>query len=77
MLRTYERDVRRWRELGEAPARADETIPEIAAANAAAKRGGSSGGSPQRGRPKHMKVHGKGVEPLRLAAAEPKFCVYP
>jgi integrase len=72
MLRTYERDVRRWRELGEAPAPADETIPEVAAANAAAKRGGSSGGGPPTRVRKHMKVHGKGVEPLRLAAAEPK-----
>ena len=42
MLRTYERDVRRWREPGESPARADEAIPEFAAALAAAKRGGNS-----------------------------------
>jgi integrase len=41
MLRTYERDVRRWHELGEAPADAFEAIPEFAfaAASAAAKRG--------------------------------------
>ncbi len=32
MLRTYERDVRRWRELGEAPVDAAVAIPEIAAA---------------------------------------------
>jgi integrase len=40
MLRTYERDVRRWRELGESPVDAAMAIPEIAAvftaANAAA-----------------------------------------
>ena len=32
MLRTYERDVRRWRELGEAPVDVALAIPEIAAA---------------------------------------------
>ena len=31
MLRRYERDVRRWRELGEAPVDADLAIPELAA----------------------------------------------
>ena len=31
MVRTYERDVRRWRELGEAPANVAEAIPEVAA----------------------------------------------
>jgi hypothetical protein len=36
MLRTYERDLRRWRELGEAPVDADAAIPEIAAAITAA-----------------------------------------
>jgi integrase len=36
MLRTYERDVRRWRELGEAPIDAELAIPEFAAANTAA-----------------------------------------
>jgi integrase len=36
MLRTYERDVRRWREFGEAPVAVAEAIPEIAAALAAA-----------------------------------------
>jgi hypothetical protein len=36
MLRRYERDVRRWRELGEAPVEADLAIPEIAAAFTAA-----------------------------------------
>jgi hypothetical protein len=36
MLRTYERDVRRWRELGETPVEADVAIPELAAANTAA-----------------------------------------
>ncbi len=51
MLRTYERDVRRWRELGEVPVDADEAIPElraaaITAANAAA--GGKVQSSNQR-----------------------------
>jgi integrase len=36
MLRTYERDVRRWRELGESPVDADVAIPAIAAAITAA-----------------------------------------
>ena len=36
MLRRYERDVRRWRELGEIPVDADREIPEIAAVFAAA-----------------------------------------
>ena len=40
MLRTYERDVRRWRELAEAPVDAAAAIPEVAAAFAAAERGG-------------------------------------
>jgi hypothetical protein len=30
MLRTYERDVRRWRELGEAPVDVAQAIPEVA-----------------------------------------------
>jgi integrase len=38
MLRTYERDVRRWRELGEAPVDVAQAIPEVAAALAAALR---------------------------------------
>jgi integrase len=42
VLRTYERDVRRWREFGEAPVEADVAIPEIAAAFAVAERGGTS-----------------------------------
>ena len=36
MLRTYERDVRRWRELREAPVDVAEAIPEVAATLAAA-----------------------------------------
>jgi hypothetical protein len=49
MLRTYERDVRHWRELGEAPVEADRAIPEIAAAFAAANavaKPGTGGGIP-------------------------------
>jgi integrase len=42
MLRTYERDVRRWRELGESPVDAASAIPEFAAAFTAAERGGNS-----------------------------------
>jgi|GEM_PF-893723 hypothetical protein len=38
-LRTYERDVRCWRELCECPIDADAAIPEMAAAFTAAKRG--------------------------------------
>jgi len=75
MLRTYERDVRRWRELGEAPVDAATAIPElsgrrngsVAAAGGGAGRSGNDGN-----KRKLLKVHGKGVEPLRLAAAEPK-----
>ena len=51
MLRTYERDVRRWRELGESPADTESAIPEFAAANTAAKRGSNSGGRDRRGDP--------------------------
>jgi hypothetical protein len=40
MLRTYERDVRRWRELGESLVDAAVAIPELAAAKVAAERGG-------------------------------------
>lgn len=36
MLRTHERDVRRWRELGEAPLDVAAAIPEVAATLAAA-----------------------------------------
>jgi integrase len=36
MLRTYERDVRRWRELGEAPVNVADAIPEVAATRVAA-----------------------------------------
>lgn len=36
MLRTYERDVRRWRELGEAPVAADGAIPELTDTNVSA-----------------------------------------
>lgn len=31
MVRTYERDLRRWRELGEAPVNVAEAVPEVAA----------------------------------------------
>ena len=72
MLRTYERDVRRWRELGETPVAVDRAIPEVAAANTAANAAASSGSGDTEPPPKPMKVHGRGVEPLRLAAAEPK-----
>jgi integrase len=37
MLRTYERDVRQWRELGEAPVDAADAIPEFAATSMAAE----------------------------------------
>ncbi len=37
MLRTYERDVRRWRELGESPVDVAEAIPEFAARSVAAE----------------------------------------
>jgi integrase len=48
MLRTYERDVRRWRELGEAPVDADAAIPEFAARATEANRGSAriEGGDP-------------------------------
>jgi integrase len=39
MLRRYERDVRHWRELGETLVDVDTAMLEVAAANAAAKRG--------------------------------------
>jgi integrase len=42
MLRTYERDVRRWRELGEAPAPAELAIPEFCRRVQGGKRGGKA-----------------------------------
>jgi integrase len=42
MLRTYERDVRRWRELGEAPVDADLAVPELSAAAFTAAKHGSN-----------------------------------
>ena len=72
MLRTYERDVRRWRELGEAPVNAVSAIPELADTNMSANVSAATSSSTPRRRSKDAKVHGKGVEPLRLAAAEPK-----
>jgi hypothetical protein len=39
MLRTYERDVRRWRELGEAPVDADVAIPELVTPTDRRRRG--------------------------------------
>jgi integrase len=73
MLRRYERDVRRWRELGEgAPVDAYAAIPELPDTNVSANvsAGGPTGGARKVANP--SKVHGRGVEPLRLAAAEPK-----
>jgi hypothetical protein len=47
MLRTYERDVRRWRELGEAPVEVAAAIPEVAATLAAALAAANSKTSPE------------------------------
>jgi hypothetical protein len=66
MLRTYERDVRRWRELGERPVDADVAIPEFAAAFAAAKRGSNSGGAPRRGSANTRKCTGRESNPYAL-----------
>jgi len=64
MLRRYERDVRRWRELGEgAPVDADAAVPEIAAAFTAANAAAPGKDSGPAGRGNHSKVHGKGLEP--------------
>jgi hypothetical protein len=71
MLRRYERDVRRWRELGETPVDADLAIPETRHIRVG-KRVGRSPGGPTGDPPKCSEVHGKGLEPIRLAAAEPK-----
>ncbi len=75
MLRTYERDVRRWRELGESPVDAALAIPELVpprSGSVAAASGGGGGSDDDKTNRKQLKVHGKGVEPIRLAAAEPK-----
>ncbi len=76
MLRTYERDVRRWRELGEAPVDAGGGNPRgcchARAAMAAAQVAATAGPTSSAAHGNYAKVHGKGVEPLRLAAAEPK-----
>jgi len=50
MLRTYERDVRRWRELDEVPVDAGSAIPELADTNVSANVSAASG---NRGRRKH------------------------
>jgi len=81
MLRTYERDVRRWRELGEAPVPVDEAIPEIAAAiaatNAAAapRSGGGEGGPNTRkctGRESNPYAsRRRNLNPLRLPVSPP------
>jgi integrase len=81
MLRTYERDVRRWRELGESPADAFAAIPEFAAVNAAAERGGNSGGGERRNRISARKCTGRelnpyasrrrNLNPLRLPVSPP------
>jgi len=47
MLRTYERDVRRWRELGEAPIEVAAAIPEVAATLAAALAAANSKTEPK------------------------------
>jgi integrase len=47
MLRTYERDVRRWRELGEAPVDVAAAIPEVAATLAAALAAANSKTAPE------------------------------
>jgi hypothetical protein len=65
-LRTYEGDVRRWRELGEAPVDADTAILEIAAAIAAAERGGNSGGRDRRGGASSRKCTGRESNPYAL-----------
>jgi hypothetical protein len=59
MLRTYERDVRRWRELGESPVDADTAIPEFAVAFTAAKRGSNSGERDRRGSSTSRKCTGR------------------
>ena len=74
MMQRYERDVRRWRELGEtAPVALDVAIPELAAMGHPEPRTPNDG--PPRGgaaRRKSLKVHGERLELSRLAAAEPK-----
>jgi hypothetical protein len=52
-----------------------DAVPELAAAKVAAQV--AAAGEEQRAekRPKPLKVHGRGVEPLCLSAVEPKFCV--
>jgi len=81
MLRTYERDVRRWRELDEAPVDAGAAIPEFAAAFAAAERGGKSAVATRRARASGRKCTGRGsnpyasrrrnLNPLRLPVSPP------
>jgi hypothetical protein len=81
MLRTYERDVRRWRELGEAPVEADRAIPEIAAAFAVANAvasPGSGGGTPNASTQKctgrdlnPYAFRRRNLNPLRLPVSPP------
>jgi len=66
MLRTYERDVRRWRELGDAPVDAAAAIPEFAAAFAAAERGGNSIGAGGARRVSIEKCTGRESNPYAL-----------
>ena len=66
MLRRYERDVRRWRELGEAPVDANRAIPELAAAIAAAERGGKREARRGRSRVTTDKCTGRELNPYAL-----------
>jgi integrase len=61
MLRRYQRDMRSWRELGEAPADASVAIPEIAAAFAAAESGGNAVSSDRPGSATRRNHSGSGV----------------
>ena len=80
MLRTYERDVRRWRELGESPVDAALAIPEFAAAFTAAERGGNSGEAPATTRASKRDVEGKvhyaGARQNRYSSPPPRIHVF-
>jgi hypothetical protein len=64
MLRRYERDVRRWRELGEvAPVEAQAAIPELTDTFVSANVSAEQAGRDRRGRATSRKCTGRDLNP--------------
>jgi len=65
MLRTDERDVRRWYELGETPVAADLAIPELTDTNVSANVSGRPRARPPRRKTNTRKCTGRESNPSR------------